>query len=72
MATTGQLASDALHPTIDVSAAEIRAMQLMIKDKPNTALSVIMKMTGKDRAILAFYLRELGYMIETADAEARG
>lgn len=59
------------HPVIDASASEILALQHMINDRPNTAQSVINKMHGKDRAVFAYYLRELGYMIETADEEAR-
>lgn len=62
---------DLLRPGVDTDAAEIRAVQLMIDDKPNRAQEVISNMTPKDRAIFAFYLRELGYMVETADEEAR-
>lgn len=62
----------AVSPAIDADASEIRAVQLMINDRPNTAQSVISKMTPKDRAVFAFYLRELGYMVETADQDARG
>ena len=59
------------YPSVDVEASEIRAVQLMINDTPDTAQSVISRMSGKDRAIFAYYLRELGYMIETADEDTR-
>jgi len=64
--------SSPFHPLIDVSAPEVRALQLLMNDKPNQAQSVISQMAPKDRAIFAFYLRELGYMVETADQDARG
>lgn len=59
------------HPTIDASASEIRVMQLIMNDRTHIAQSVISKMHGKDRAVFAFYLRELSYMVETADESAR-
>lgn len=63
--------SDVLKPLIDVEASEIRSVQLLRDDKPNRAQQVIDNMTPKDRAVFAFYLRELGYMVEEADAKAR-
>ena len=62
---------DLLRPGVDTDAAEIRAVQLLMDDMPNRAQEVIHNMTPKDRAIFAFYLRELGYMVETADQDAR-
>lgn len=47
---------------------EIGALQELINDRPNSAAVIIERMTGKERAIFAYYLRELGLMIETADA----
>lgn len=59
------------YPPISVDTSEIRALQLLINDAPDVAQSVVRRMSPKDRAIFAFYLRELGYMVETADQDAR-
>jgi hypothetical protein len=59
-----------LQAAVDSSAPEIQALQQVIKDRPNTAQGVIDKMSGRDRALFSYYLRELGLMIENADADA--
>lgn len=56
---------------IDIDAPEIRALQLMIDDKPQTARVVLAEMPGKDRAVLMYYFREMGYMIERIDSRER-
>lgn len=56
---------------IDANAPEIRAVQLLIDNKPEAAKLVIDGMSGKDRAVLYYYIRELEYMIDRADSRDR-
>lgn len=61
---------DALVAAVDPHSKEIQSLQQVINERPNTAARLIENMTGKDRAIFAYYLRELGLMIENADETA--
>lgn len=54
--------------TEDLPLPELRALNLVINDKPNGAQRVIDDLSGKDRALYTYYLRELLLMIEAADA----
>lgn len=59
-------------PAMDFRLAEEEAaLRLLIEDRPDQARVMVNAMSGKNRAIFAFYIRELGYMIEEADADAR-
>lgn len=51
----------------ETSPPEIMALQHVINDKLIPAQMTIAKMSGRERALFAYYLRELGLMIEIAD-----
>jgi hypothetical protein len=67
---SGRAAKTDQDPVIDTSLPEIQALQSVINDKPNTAQRFVDRMSGRDRALFAYYLRELGLMIENADGDA--
>lgn len=42
----------------------VRVFIAVIQDKPDRALSVVRGMSPRDRAVLTFYLREAGRLVE--------
>lgn len=55
----------------EIPPAEVRALQYMIDDNPGDALITLQMMSGKDRAVLAYYIHELDQMIVVVDGRER-
>lgn len=51
--------------------AETRSVQYMSDDRPDDAQELVNQMTGRDRAVFGYLVRELDYMIQTADNRER-
>ena len=45
----------------------VRAFTAVIQDNPAEALKIVERMSPRDRAVLAFYLKEMGHIIDTVE-----
>lgn len=50
---------------------EVQAFMAVIQDDPDTAVRLVADMSGRDRAVLSFWLHELSEIVDAAETARR-
>jgi hypothetical protein len=52
---------------VSFAASELAAFMAVVQDRPKDAKDIVSRMSRRDRALLSFYLRELGNVVDAQD-----